>query len=279
MQNTLLVIDTSYLAHRAHWTCNGLFHAGQSTGMLYGFWCQLQKLLRMFDNARVVFAWDSKKSIRKDFFDDYKANRNDRIFTAEEIQSKAEFRQQMEILQSEILEPLGFRNHIHANGYEADDIIASVCQWAQKKPRQIAKTYIISSDHDMYQLLHLADIYQPHADKYVTAQDIKKVWDIEPTQWSDVLAIAGCDTDNVPGVFGVGFKTAAKYITGKKIRPTQLSAIEKATKKIERNLRLVRLPLDGKNLVPSDFFLEMPKALPGGIARVRERYGFKKIWT
>lgn len=270
----LVIFDSNHLAHRALWTTGDLSHNGLPTGTLYGFVNQVQSIRSLFSKSSIlVFAWDSKNSLRKELYKEYKSQRKN-ASTPEEITRKEAFYYQMEIIRQEVMEPLGYMNHFKEEGFEADDIIASLCLWAKNHPRKINATWIVSSDHDLYQLLENATMFQPHTKRNYNKETLKKEWGVSPHQWSQVLAIAGCAGDGVPGVMGVGLSTASRYVLGEKIRPTQMVAIQRARRMIERNIKLVSLPFENRNLVPDNFNPQIHKDNPSGKRRVKEQFGF-----
>lgn len=270
----LVIVDASYLAHRAKWTTGGMEYRGFPTGTLFGFLNQIKKIRRLFPvNSLWVFAWDSMMSFRREMYPDYKARRKE-ITTPEEIARRDDFYYQMNQLRPDVLEPLGFRNHIKMEGFEADDIIASLCIWGSRKS---GDTFIISADHDLYQCLDKAVMYMPNKGYNYNSDSLHREYGVVPSLWARVLAIAGCEGDNVPGVFGVGDKTAAKFVAGESIRPTQELAIKRARRMIERNLELVKLPFKGKNLVPPIFNPVQFKADAQGMRRIRDQFGFDSL--
>lgn len=269
----IVIIDSNYIAHRAMWTIGDLYYNGCPTGVLYGFVLQIKKIRKLFPaSSKIIFTWDSRSNVRKEVYQEYKAHRKSDSVTPEETARKESFYHQMEIIRPEVLEPLGYKNHIKVEGFEADDIIASLSLWASTRS-DISEVFIVSSDHDLYQLLDKAILFQPHTGRNYTAEHLAQEWDVLPSQWAQVLAIAGCDGDGVPGVMGVGISTAAKYITGKKIRPTQFTSIQRAKRMIERNMKLVSLPFGGRDLVPPGFNPLAHKDLPEGKERVKEQFG------
>jgi len=268
----LVIVDASYIAHRAKWTTGHMEYRGRPTGVLFGFLNQIKKLRKLFPaNSLWVFAWDSIMSFRREMYPDYKARRKE-ISTPEEIRMRDEFYHQMNLLRPDVLEPLGFRSHIKVEGFEADDIIASLCFWNRQR-----ETFIVSADHDLFQCLDKATMFLPNKGHNYTAESLHRDYGCVPYLWPKVLAIAGCDGDNVPGVFGVGDKTAAKYVVGESIRPTQEQAIKRSRRLIERNMVLVKLPFKGKNLVPPGFSPSPFKTDSQGLARIRDQFGFDSL--
>lgn len=278
----IVVIDISYIAHRARHATGYLSYQGLPTGTLYGTLVQMKRVMPLFPKStRWVFAWDSKSSLRCDMYPLYKTRRRSSTeLTIAEEQERLEFFTQMEILRPEVLEPMGFRDHLFAEGYEADDLIACVCDWAKRFPQVSGgkKIYIVSSDHDLFQLLHLATMYRLHESRNFTEDRLLEEFFIAPQLWAEVLAIAGCDGDGVPGVHGVGVKTAVKYLNGKKISGRQVTAIQRAKRMIDRNRKLVALPFnDNYFLVPDDFNPIPFRPDPDGVREVSRRFGFASL--
>lgn len=270
----IVIVDGNFLAYRAFHTCGDLTYNGKSTGTLYGFVLQIQKMRRLFPaNSAIVLTWDSRESLRKKMFDGYKAYRKTADPTQEEIDRKQAFYEQVNRLVPEVLEPMGYNINLKLEGYEADDLIASVCMWAGKN----RKMWIISSDHDLFQLLDYAEMYQPHTQRNFDREKLKEKWGVCPDEWAQVLAIAGCDTDNVPGVMGVGLKTASDFVAGRKCRPSSVEAIRKARRLIARNMDLVKLPFGGKSLLPANFSVHPYKFRKQGFEQVREVFGFNSL--
>ena len=266
----ILLLDCNYLCHRAYWTTGRQLE----NGTVYGFLSTLQSLRAKFAPDRIAFCFDGDgKNLRKDWFPHYKLNRKGETQTWED---KNEVHNQILDLRESHLQALGFRNVFHQSGMEADDVIASICQTPCKickgsgsvNPDPINLScrkcnatgkgehdiIIISADHDLYQLLEddRVRMYEPSRDRMLDADGFRKQWGIDPKPWSNVKAIAGCKSDNIPGVGGVGEKTAAAYIahgcqtenTPKKLRKVWDKVQEKIAL-VKFNLRLVRLPWEG----------------------------------
>lgn len=250
---TLIIIDTSYIARRAFHTTGDLSYKGFPTGTLYGFLTQLKNYRNLFrksqNNSYWVFAWDSPFSRRKSLHQAYK--KKDELSEIEKIRED-EYRKQMAILERDILKPLGFENHLEVNGLEADDIIASLVNRFHSE----FKIFIISSDHDLFQLLNGATMYRPHLGKNYGREDFIKEYEMDPSDWAEAQAIMGCDTDDVAGIPGIGIKTVIKYMKGMKLSEKQTESIESERGKriIERNRILVTLPYKGKNAVALSYY-------------------------
>lgn len=237
-----LLIDCPNLCHRAYHTTGQL-----DQGTLFGFLRELDYLRKHYRDYRFLFFWDSKHPIRKQTFPDYKKSRAEKWqrLTDEEKSSYAQMRSEMELLRREILWDLGYNNVRWQKGMEADDLIAAYTQ--QARDSTLTNDLIVSGDHDYYQCLsHRVSLLKPKGHVLYTAKDFRREYLIEPERWHCVKALAGCDSDDVPGVKGVGIATAIQYLRGK-LNPTWETAkrIEASKDIFNRNLGLVKLPLPG----------------------------------
>ncbi len=246
MNKKWLILDCNFLCHRLKYAMGGLSHEGGPTGIIYGFLKSIPMYQEMFDTSYIIFCWDSKTSKRQEIFPEYKANRKKRFkeMSKEEVIFETKFQYQMKMLRRKYLSMIGFKNIFCQKGYEADDLIASFCLTIPDKNQIV----IITSDQDLYQCLAInICIYDPNKRKKMTLQGLYKKYKIKPHEWLMLKALAGCTTDEVPGVKGIGEKTAIKYLTG------ELSDASKAFQKInskigwkiyKRNLKLVSLPFN-----------------------------------
>lgn len=261
-----LVIDSNYLAHRAYHAMKGLSHEGDSTGMLFGFLRDVRQLDDQFRPSRTFFCFDRGRGARREVYPGYKADRDQRYedATPEEQDGIKEFRGQVRKLARYYLPTIGYRNIISQPGYEADDHIAAVVD-VRKAP-----VVIVSADQDLWQLL-AADVtqYNPQTGRVATVDTLQAEYGLLPSQWVMVKAIAGCKSDNVPGVAGVGEKTAAKWILGK-LNPTTKTCqnIDAAVGMIARNMQLVSLPFGGT---------EVPRVLEDHVTRDGWRQVLKEL--
>lgn len=242
-----LLVDTSNLAYRAFFTTGGLSYDGEPTGVSFGVLRELDALIDLHQPETVIFAFDSRGPGRRAEIDpNYKANRTN--LTDEERQQRATIHEEVDRLKSSILPSMGFKNIWGARGYEADDIIA---QTAQRLPDDVRAT-IVSGDEDLWQCLSgRVRQYHPRQKQMVTAKTFRLQWGIDPIMWANVKALAGCKTDNVDGVDGVGEKTAAKWFAGTLKKESK--AYTKISENLDihnRNIPLVKLPLTGLELPP-----------------------------
>lgn len=210
MNKMLILIDGNHLAHFNSFRNQGFTHDGKPTGVIFGFLKSVLSLSKAFPYSSFVFVWDSRRSLRKIEFPDYKKREEkgdeEKVKLLETIRQMAELR-------TKVLPKFGFRNNFMRTGYEGDDLIASICQDNPDKA-----ICIISNDNDIYQCLSdpfVHFMYDIKKKAKYTPKDFTKEYEILPMQWVDVKGLAGCQGDGVPGVPGVGVKTAIRYIEGR----------------------------------------------------------------
>lgn len=235
-----LLFDMSYLCYRAFYSTPNLEFNGRPTGILYGVLRDISSAMSMFSSSRVLFCFDSGKSLRRTENPEYKKTRDDSNAAAREAVHLAAVE-----LRRRILPRLGFNNVFAQRGYEADDIIAAAALEIGIKSRR--KIVIISADQDLYQLLTpRCVLWNPRTGSTYTEKCLYREYGITPDKWADVKAIAGCSSDELPGIKGVGAKTAARFLAGTLKSTTKaFEAIVKGSEIWQRNLRLVRLPFEG----------------------------------
>lgn len=263
----MIIIDLSYLCWRAHFTTGFL-----DNGVIFGVLKQLPKLSGQFSSPFIWFAADSRRSLRRELCPTYKIrDRND-----EDMEDT--FRQ-IDLLKNQILPRLGFPV-IELNGYEADDIIAVL---SEKYKRTSNKPVIVSGDEDLYQLLNFANQYLPAKDEILTRSRFEKKYGINPQRWALVKQIAGCSSDTVKGVHGVGESFALKYIKGE-LNPEskKYQAIKEAYKNgvIALNRKLVKLPFKGTEDLVYNKINEMgePEFHFDELLKICNEYNFTKIY-
>lgn len=238
MKQTWLLLDCPYLCYRAHYSTGGLSHNGIPTGVLYGFFQSLMQIQDILSVSRMAFCFDSKKSKRKKMYPDYKANRK-------HSDDAKEVAEQISTLRKRVLPELGYKNVFCRKGYEADDLIAGLVH--QQVGNEIGEAVIVSTDKDLYQLVRHPDVWMwnPRTKEAITEETIKAEHGIGPKDWPFVKALAGCKSDNVAGIPGVGEITAVKYLTGRCRESVVRKIKEQGQRVLDRNLPLVTLPLNG----------------------------------
>jgi 5'-3' exonuclease len=241
----------------------------KKVGVIFGFLRQILTLAKLFGSNEFVFTWDSRKSVRTKMFPDYKkARRREKTSEEEELDSIAY--SQFDKIRLLILPSIGFTNSFMQEGFEADDVLASV---VHSNPSE--EIHIISTDEDLYQLLsEKVDIYSIKKKQFYTHLNLWKDFRILPKSWIEVKAIAGCSTDGVPGVPGVGEKTACKYINHR-LSPFYKTyhSIGESKALIDRNRKLVSLPLVGTSVFP----LTQDNLSLGNFLDICEEHGFRSF--
>lgn len=274
---TTLIIDSTNLCHIAKHAMRGLSYGERDTGVIFGFLGALLQLHKRFDyDVRFLFAWDSRHSFRRDVFPEYKARRRAaQVSKSEEERAYDESALgQMALLRKYVLPKMGFKNQWLIAGLESDDIMALLLRKAD------GEVALVSTDHDLFQCLRPGvSMYNPVTKKGLTSSDFKEDWGIESHMWGQVLSIAGCDTDGVPGVAGVGLKTAIKYLKGELRGESVISVrIRESAHLVERNRKLVCLPFSRmeEDIVDFDENAELAEDSLNQLAAeaVFEEYGF-----
>lgn len=239
----LLLLDCHYLAYRALHTMGHLSHNEVKTGVVFGFLKDIVALRDDFASDVLVFCWDVGESKRRELYPAYKFKRHNKSLTEEEIAVYDEFRSQIKKLRRDYLPRIGFRNNFWQSGYESDDILASIVANVRDEDEAV----IVTADRDLYQVLrHNVMVYNPHQHRMTTVQSFVREYGIKPKQWARVLAMAGCGSDEVEGIRGVGTKTAIKYLRGElKEDSVAYAAIEQGRDVVLRNKPLVKLPFEG----------------------------------
>jgi DNA polymerase-1 len=274
MARTWLLLDVSYLAHRAFHSLRDLSYKSVKTGVVFGVLRDIISFQERFGPlSRPVFCFDVGVPIRRDIFPGYKLKRHTKELTQEEDEARRERDSQVHAMRKEYLRDIGYRNIFWADRYEADDIIASIT-----KSRTSMDEYImVSADHDLYQLLDSnVHHFNPHTKKLTTIQSFHNEWGLWPKDYVRIKAIAGCSTDEIPGVDGVGEPTAAKWMRGElKPESKKARAIDcQAGRELALfNKPLVKLPYPG---TPT-FKLVDDEVTDEGFKAVAERLGLKSI--
>ena len=203
----LFIIDGMAQIYRAHFAMitNPLTTKdGKHTSVIYGFLNMLFKIIRDEKPDYLVIAMDSKsKTFRHDLFADYKANRQ---------KMPDEISYQIPILK-EIINYLGVEL-IEKPGYEADDIMGSLSKIAESID---IESYIVSGDKDMLQMVNDNIIVYSPGNRFKPTtkfqkDNVKEKMGVYPNRVIDLLSLIGDSSDNIPGVRGVGPKTAIKLI-------------------------------------------------------------------
>ncbi|MBR3157383.1 DNA polymerase I [Candidatus Saccharibacteria bacterium] len=203
----LVLIDGKSVFYRGYYAMGALsLPDGTPTGGVYGFAAIAMEIVKKLDPTKVVVAWDSKTSTskRRAIFKDYKAGR---------VKPGEDFYTQIPLLQ-ELIKDLGW-SFVEVENYEADDIIGTLSREADEAGDY--ETYIISSDLDMLQIVdsntHMWRILKGFTNiEKINVPELETKYNIKKNQFLDLKALKGDSSDNIPGVPGIGEKTAAKLL-------------------------------------------------------------------
>ncbi|WP_119167251.1 DNA polymerase I [Algihabitans albus] len=249
---------------------------GVHTNAVFGFTNMLIKLLRDTDADGLAVIFDhSGESFRNEIYPDYKANRDEP--PEELVPQFAAIREATRAFGLPCLEQ---------KGYEADDLIATYARLAAERGLRVT---IVSSDKDLMQLVgEGVDMLDPMKDKAIGRAEVIEKFGVPPEKVIDVQALAGDSTDNVPGVPGIGIKTAAQLVEDYGSLETLLERAEeiKQPKRREKLIENAELARVSKRLVTLeqqvpvaadlvDFGLSEPD--PETLRDFLERYEFRSI--
>ena len=231
-QKRLLLIDGHSMAYRAFFALpaeNFTTAQGQHTNAIYGFATMLISLLKDEKPTHVAVAFDvSRKTFRTDIFPDYKANR---------AKTPDEFRSQMSFL-NDLVKGFGI-TQFAVEGYEADDIIATITKQAE---REGAEVLICTGDRDSFQLVtDKTTVLYPKRGvsemARMTPSAVQEKYGMSPDQYPDFAALRGDPSDNLPSIPGVGEKTAAKWIVEYGSLQDLIANVDKVGGKVGQSLR------------------------------------------
>ena len=228
----LLLIDGHSMAYRAFFALpaeNFTTAQGQHTNAIYGFATMLISLLKDEKPTHVAVAFDvSRKTFRSEIFPEYKASR---------AKTPDEFRSQMSYLH-ELVKGFGI-NQFEIEGFEADDIIATITKRAEKEDVEVL---ICTGDRDSFQLVtkQTTVLYPKRGVSEMarmTPDAVQEKYGMSPEQYPDFAALRGDPSDNLPSIPGVGEKTAAKWVVEYGSLVQLLSQSEKVAGKVGESLR------------------------------------------
>ncbi|MFG2024486.1 DNA polymerase I [Streptomyces sp. NPDC048825] len=228
----LMLMDGHSLAYRAFFALpaeNFTTATGQPTNAIYGFASMLANTLRDEEPTHFAVAFDvSRKTWRSEEFTDYKANRS---------KTPDEFKGQVELI-CELLDAMN-AERFAVDGFEADDVIATLATQAEAEGFEVL---IVTGDRDSFQLVseHTTVLYPTKGVSELTRFTPEKVFEkygLTPAQYPDFAALRGDPSDNLPGIPGVGEKTAAKWINQFGSFAELVERVEEVKGKAGQNLR------------------------------------------
>lgn len=277
MNKRVCLIDGSGYIFRAFYALPPLTSPdGIPVNAVYGFTNMFMRLTQKIKCDYSLVLFDAKRqNFRNEIFPDYKGTRKE---------IPEDLIPQFDIIHQAV-KALNL-HYLDMEGYEADDLIATYADMALKADCDVT---VISADKDLMQLIRPGvEFYDPMKDKYFTPEDVREKFGVYPDRVVDVQALAGDSTDNIPGVPGIGLKTAAELVNQfgsleevlnrageikqNKRRETLLENIDKA----KISLQLVTLKSD----VPVTHKIEEYACQKPDLPTILEfvsRYGFNSI--
>lgn len=202
-ENPLILVDGSSYLYRAYHAFPPLTNsAGEPTGAMYGVLNMLKSLLAQYNPSHVAVVFDAKgKTFRDELFEHYKSHRPP---------MPDELRAQIEPLH-EMVRAMGLPL-LAVSGVEADDVIGTLALEAEKKGLSVL---ISTGDKDMAQLVTPAiTLINTMSNTILGPEEVEQKYGVPPALIIDFLAMMGDSSDNIPGVPGVGEKTAQALLQG-----------------------------------------------------------------
>lgn len=199
---------------------------GFPTNALYGFINMISKIIKEEEPKYILVAFDKGKTFRHDKYDTYKAGR---------VEMPEELKQQFPKAK-EVLDAMGIK-HFEIDNYEADDIIGTVAKIVDLEDEFIAT--IISSDKDLLQLISdEVDVKLLKMTGFIRMdkEEFKNTYQVEPKGMVDLKALMGDSSDNIPGVKGIGEKTAINLLSKYQTLDNLYEHIDEVTGKTKEKL-------------------------------------------
>lgn len=229
----LYLIDGNSYVYRAFYAIKGLTNSkGFPTNAIYGFTTMLLKIIREKKPDAIAVCFDSAAlTERHRIFQDYKAHRPET--PSELVQQLPDIRKVISAFHIKIFE---------LAGYEADDIIGTL---AKDAAAQGTEVFIVTADKDMLQLVdeHIK-IYDPMKDRVLDEAYVREKFGIGPERVTEFMALTGDASDNIPGIKGVGEKTAKELLSSFE----SISDLLEHPEKIKRE-KLRQMVSDNKDIV------------------------------
>lgn len=231
--NKIILVDGNNLLFRSYYATayNGNFmknSKGFPTNAIFGFVNMMNKIVREEEPQYIIVAFDKGKTFRHEEFDGYKDGR---------AETPSELKMQFPVAK-QILGAMGIK-YYEIDNYEADDIIGTFSEYCNREDEFIGT--IISSDKDLLQLITKdVDIKLLKQKDYVRYNEtsFKSEWGIDPINIIDLKALMGDPSDNIPGVKGVGEKTALKLLHEYKTIDNLYNNIDNIKGKLKEKLKI-----------------------------------------
>ena len=277
MSENFFIIDGHSQLYQAYYAITGLTTPkGQPINAVYGFTRMLRKIMKEDKPCYMAIAFDTKgPTFRHIEYKEYKSHRKP---TPDDLVSQIP-------LLYDVID--AYNIPLYAiQGFEADDIIGTI---SKKLSKEHIECTIITIDKDMDQLIdkHIK-IFNPRKKEIRDTEKLRKEKGIEPENVIDILALGGDSSDNIPGIPGIGYKTALNLIREWKSLENVISNVDKikGKKKQENLLKYTELARLSKRLatidteVPLDFNLEACRLTNFNNIKLNElftNYGFKSF--
>ena len=198
----LILVDGYSFFFRAYFALKNIKKRsdGLAVNGVYGFTRMLMNLIIELKSTHIAVVFDTgKKTFRHEIFPEYKANRPP--VPEDMIPQFPLIREVVDVLNIKTIEK---------EGYEADDVIATLSKQAEKEGYEV---WIISGDKDLMQLVNEnVFLYETKEAKKIGIEEVKEKWGVEPNKLLDVLSLMGDNADNISGVPSIGEKTAIDLI-------------------------------------------------------------------
>ena len=225
----IFLIDGHSIAFRAFYALPETLTTkdGFPTNVIHGFLMMISKLVNNYDVEQIIITWDvSKKTFRNEIYDQYKANRSS---------SPDNFKIQIKELQN-LLSNFNIPQ-ISLEGYEADDVLGSLSYSFNKQNKKVT---IVTGDRDSFQLINSKTkiMYTKRGISDVEIYDNRAFtnkYQISTSQYVEYLALKGDKSDNIPGLPGVGEKTAISLLQNYKNISNIYKNLEELTPKLQSN--------------------------------------------
>jgi len=229
----IILVDGNNLLFRSYYATayNGNFmknSKGFPTNAIFGFVNMMNKIVREENPQYIIVAFDKGKTFRHEEYEGYKDGR---------VETPNELKMQFPIAK-QILGAMGIK-YYEIDNYEADDIIGTFSEYCNREEEYIGT--IISSDKDLLQLITKdVDIKLLKQKDYIryNEESFKNEWGIDPINIIDLKALMGDPSDNIPGVKGVGEKTALKLLHEYKTIDNLYNNIDKIKGKLKEKLEI-----------------------------------------
>lgn len=260
------ILDVSNLAYGHFFVIPPAVWIKDPAALVTGMAKTCRKLEEDLAVDTLVFAFDGGSEFRKELYPEYKATRKAARDNEDPLVQEARqaFFDQLRAFRTVHLPDIGAANIFHKVGVEADDIMAACV----KSMPDARKVYLVTSDEDLFQCIegNRVVLYKPVSKKVVNETDFRAAHnDLHPSLYASAKAWAGCSSDNIEGLPGIGIKKAAAFVMGKsKNKEIFFDNISV----FNRNIKLTRLPAPGTpTCVPKH--QEVPLDWDGLLARLQ----------